>query len=182
MPKLADPIVPSGPRVILTTMGEKSDRRPPGDWEGFASRWLACLLVVLVRCVRRPALAYDLATETLSAARLWWQSVPDDDDAAGVWLLEHAARVLQTSVERKRVPAIERRRGHQPAPYGLSAAEQQEIARLAEAQLELSPSVQDAVDALVRTAPPPHLLAELRLSGLVDAEPLPNSDRHHHGA
>jgi hypothetical protein len=163
-------------------MGDVSDQRRPEDLEGFASRWLPCLLTAFVRCVHRTALAYDLATETLAGVRLWWDSAPTDDDAAGVWLLEHAARVLHTSVDRGQVTAIERRRGHGAARHRLSAAAQQEIARLAEEHLELPPRVQAAMEELARTAPAPHRLRQLELSSLIEAEPLAVPDGERHGA
>jgi hypothetical protein len=164
-------------------MGEVSDKRRRLDLEGFASRWFPCLLTAFVRCVHRPALAYDLATEALAGLRLWWDSAPADDDAAaGVWLLEHAASVLHTSVDRGQVTAIERRRGHRAAPHRLTAAAQQEIARLAEDHLELPPRVQAAVEELARTAPAPHRLRQLELSSLIEAEPLAVPDGERHGA
>jgi hypothetical protein len=53
-------------------------------------------------------------------------------------------------------------------------AEQQEIMALAEQHIELPVTARDAVDTLARMAPPPHALARLCRSGLVEAEPLPD--------
>ncbi|MBV8217980.1 MAG: hypothetical protein JO325_05930 [Solirubrobacterales bacterium] len=154
-------------------MGEVSGRKPENDYEKFVSDWLAALIAVLLRAVRDPALAYDLATETLAAAHLRWDSAPSGD--AGVeWVFRLCAEVLDTAVERERVPATERRGGQQPRPRRLTVAEQQEITALAEQQIELPPAARDAADALARTAQPPHALVRLRRSDLVEAEPLPD--------
>jgi hypothetical protein len=45
---------------------------------------------------------------------------------------------------------------------------------LAEHHIELPAGARDAADALARMAPPPHALAGLRRSDLVEAEPLPD--------
>jgi hypothetical protein len=76
-------------------------------------------------------------------------------------------------VERGRVPAAERRRGQQPRPRRLTVSEQHEIMALAEQHIELPAAARDAADALARMAPPPHVLARLERSDLVEAEPLP---------
>jgi DNA-directed RNA polymerase specialized sigma24 family protein len=132
-------------------MGELRDQRPdPGTFEPFAERWFAPLVGVFLRSVRHPALAYDLATETLAAAWLRWDAAPGGDEAVD-WLLQLAARVLDSTVERKRVPSVERRRGHR-------------------------------ADSLARMAPPPHVVTELRLSGLVEADPLPDHERDRYGS
>lgn len=152
-------------------MGGVSDHRSETGYETFLSHWLAPLVAVLLRAVRDPPLAYDLATETLAAAYLRWESAPSGE--AGVdWVLRLGAQVLNAAVERGRVPATERRRGQQPRPRRLTVAEQQEIMALAEQHIELPAAARDAADALARMAPPPHALARLRRSDLVEAEPL----------
>ena len=163
--------IPSGAIAILPRMGEVPDQPSKTGYETFVSRWLAPLVAVLLRAVRDAALAYDLATETLAAAHLRWESAPSGE--AGVeWLLRLAAEVLDIAVERERVPATERRRGQQPRPRRLTVGEQQEIMALAEQHIELPSAARDAADALARMAPPPHALAQLDLSDLVEAEPL----------
>lgn len=164
--------VPSGPIEMLLRMGELSDQRPEIDYEAFASEWLAPILVVFVRAVRAPALAYDLATETLATARVRWHSAPPEE-AAVEWVLRLGAHVLDATVERGRVPTTERRRGGQVPPRRLTVTEQQEIMALAEHHIELPGAARDAADALARMAPPPHLLAEICCSDLVQADPLP---------
>lgn len=159
-------------------MGELSEERRDTDYEAFLARWLAPLVAVFLRAIRDPALAYDLATETLAAAHLQWGSAPPGD--AGVeWVLRLGAQVLDTAVGRGRVPATERLRGHQPRPRRLTVAEQHEIMALAERHLALPETARDAADALARMAPPPHVLAELRRSNLVQAEPLPDVATDH---
>jgi hypothetical protein len=112
-------------------MGELPNNRPAtSTFEPFAERWFAPLVGVFLRSVRDPALAYDLATETLAAAWLQWDLAPRGDDGVD-WLLRLAARVLDATVE--------------------------------------------------RMAPPPHVVAELRLSGLVEVDPLPDHEREPHG-
>lgn len=141
------------------------------DFEAFARRWLVVVVTLLVRVVREPALAYDLATEAVAAARLRWKSAPGSDDQAG-WLFGISAEILSAAAERGRVPSNERRRGRRVEPFRLSVRDQQELMRLAEAHVELPPSASDGAAAIARSAPPPHRLRELRLSGLVEAEPL----------
>jgi hypothetical protein len=177
---LTQTAVLSGPPVILPMMGEVSDHTGR-DYELFANRWFVQLVAVFLRSVPDPALAYDLATETVAAARLQWESAPVGDEAVDR-LLRLGASVLDAAVEQRRVPSIERRRGRQPAARRLSAAEQQELMALAEAHIELPASAGDAADALARMAPPRHMLLELRLSGLVEAEPLPDRERTRDGS
>lgn len=153
-------------------MGDLPDQRPGIEYAAFAARWLAPLLAVFLRAIRDPALAYDLATETLATARVQWGSAPSGD-ASVEWVLRLGASVLDATVERERVPATERRRGGQPAPRRLTVAEQQEITALAEQHIELPGAARDAAEALARMAPPPHVLARLGRSDLVQAEPLP---------
>ncbi|MGI9099007.1 MAG: hypothetical protein ACR2H2_11055 [Solirubrobacteraceae bacterium] len=160
-------------------MAELSDQ-PTSDFQLFATRWLAEIVAVFLRAVREPALAYDLATESLAAARLRWRSAPDGPERVA-WLLELGAAVLATAVQRGRVPSTERWREQQPAGRTLTVAEQHELMALADARLELPAGAQAAADALARTAPPMHVLRELRRSDLVDAEPLPSArERHGH--
>jgi hypothetical protein len=152
-------------------MGGLSDQRPGAGYEAFVSHWIAQLVAVFLRVVRDAALAYDLSTETLAAAHLRWESAPPGE-AAVEWVLRLGAEVLDTAVERGRVPATERRRGDQPTPRRLTVAEQHEIMALAEQNIELPTGARDAADALARMAPPPHALAHLSRSDLVEAEPL----------
>lgn len=164
---------------MLATMAELPDQ-PQSEYERFATRWFAQVLAVFLRSVRIPSLAYDLATETLAAARLQWDLAPEGEDAVG-WLLGIGAGVLDAAVERGGVPCTERRRRRVFAPHRLTAAEQQQITALAEAHIELPASARGPADALARMAPPIHVLRQLRLSGLVDAEPLPNREHARDG-
>jgi len=161
-------------------VSESSDPQAT-DYERFAKRWMAALIAVLLRAVREPALAYDIATEALASARLRWRSAPEGRELLA-WLIELATAVLTQTVERGQVPSIERRREHQPAARVLSVAQQRELTVLAEARIELPTEAQAAADALARSAPPMHVLRTLRRSDLVDAEPLPERtlDRDDH--
>ena len=153
-------------------MGGLSDHRSETGYETFVSQWLAPLVAVFLRVAHDAALAYDLTTETLAAARLRWQSAPPGD-AAVEWVLQLGAEIVHAAAERGRVPTTERRRGQQPSPHRLTVAEQQEIMALAEQHIELPGEARHAADALARMAPPPNLLARLRGSDLIEAEPLP---------
>ena len=71
-------------------MGAVSDHAGR-DYQLFASNWFVPLVAVFLRSVLEPALAYDLATETIAAARLQWDSAPVGDEAVD-WL--PAARLI----------------------------------------------------------------------------------------
>jgi hypothetical protein len=163
-------------------MGELSDQPASPDYSEFVEGWYVQVVAVFLRAVRQPVLAFDLATETLAVARLRWGLAPSDDEARVAWVLGLGTNVLDAAVNRQRVPATERRRAGQPTPRELSVAEQQEILALAEEHLELPLAARDAADALARMAPPPHVLATLRPSGLVRAEPLPDRTEQRNGA
>lgn len=164
-------------------MGGLPDEPGQTDYGAFVERWYVEVVAVFLRAVRHPVLAFDLATETLAVAHLQWELAPAGEDALA-WALRLGGDVLDVAVRRQRVPATERRRAGQPTPRQLSVAEQQEIMALAEEHLELPADARDAADALARTAPPPHVLATLRPSGLITAEPVPEPDRarQHDGA
>jgi len=152
--------------------------QPDDGYGAFASRWLATVVAVFLRATRDPALAYDLATETLAAARIEWESAPGGDEAVA-WVLNLGFDVLTATVERRRVPSTERRRANDPSPHQLTAAEQQEIMALAEAHIDLPDTARAVSDTLARMAPPRHLLDDLRLSGLVEREPHPHQQIRH---
>jgi hypothetical protein len=171
--------VPSGPPPILSRMGEPVVD-PSEEFASFARGSLAPLVAVILRVVRDEALAYDLATEALAGARWRWESRSPGDDRFA-WLIELGGAVLAEAAERRRVPSVERRRQTgEPPSLTLTVADQQEIARLAEAYLELTPAAYEAAARLARTSPPLHMLREIGLSGLVDAQPLPDRKRDRH--
>jgi predicted RNA polymerase sigma factor len=161
-------------------MGELSSD-PTEEFESFARASLAPLVAVILRVVQDAALAYDLATEALAVASWRWESplAPGNDRLA--WLVGLGGAVLADAAERRRVPSVERRRrsGEQPS-LTLTIADQQEIARLAEAQPEVTAAAHEAAEILARTSPPLQLLREIDLSGLVDAEGLPERERERH--
>jgi len=173
--------IPSDVPLILIMMGELPDHAQR-EFERFAATWLAPLVAVLLRAVHEAALAYDLATETLAAARSRWDpAAPNQNDDRPAWLIELGGSVLAAAAERKRVPSVERRRrDREPEPRTLTIADQQELAKLAEARLELSPAATEAAEAFARTAPPHHVLGEIHLSGLVSAQALHDQERDRH--
>lgn len=161
-------------------MGELSDDTRQ-EFESFAHTSLPSLVAVIVRVVHDAALAYDLATETLAAAHWRWESPAPSRDDRFAWLIELGASVLADAAERTRIPSVERRRRTgEPPSHTLTIADQQEIARLADAHLELTPAAREAADHLARTSPPPHILRGIDLSGLVDAQALPDRERDRH--
>lgn len=161
-------------------MGEPSDDTRQ-EFEPFAQISLPSLVAIIVRVVHDAALAYDLATETLAAARWRWESHLALRDDRFAWLIELSASVLATAAERRRVPSVERRRRTgEPPSHTLTIADQQEIARLADAHLEVTPAAHEAAARLARTSPPQHILRGIDLSGLVDAQALPDHERDRH--
>jgi predicted RNA polymerase sigma factor len=161
-------------------MGELSGNTRQ-EFESFARTSLPSVVAVIVRVVHDAALAYDLATETLAAARWRWKSPPAPGEDRFAWLIELGGSVLATAAERRRVPSVERRRRTgEPASHTLTIADQQQIARLADAHLELTPAAHEAAQRLARTSPPQHILRGIDLSGLVDAQALPDHERDRH--
>jgi hypothetical protein len=146
----------------------------PHEFDAFVARWLAPIVAVLLRVVHDPVLAFDLTTESLAAARVTWPQTPDADDRLALLLGSIAPVILADAAARGEVPATERSRGRRPPVQTLTARQQRELTMLAEARLELPSDAQAAAEALARSAPPAHVLARLRGSRLVDAEPLPD--------
>jgi hypothetical protein len=138
-------------------------------------------VAIFLRSTGSSALAFDLATETLAAARTELEDPVEGDDGI-VALLKLGAQVFAAAAERQSVPALERRRHGQSTPLSLTVEDQQEVMRLAEAKLDLSPAAQAAAEALARSAPIPTSLRQIRLSGLIEAEPLAHHDRTTHDA
>lgn len=145
------------------------------EWEHFGRRWLPTLVAIIVRTVHDAALAFDISTETLAAASTEWARPIVGDDGL-VELLALAARTLDVAADRQSVPALERRRHRRSQPHRLTIDEQQAALRLAEAPLDLPPAAQAAVESFAQQAPPPWAVRRIRLSGLVEAEPLPHND------
>jgi hypothetical protein len=151
-------------------------------WSEFARHHVPLLVAVLLRVVGNPAIAFDLAAETLATLRRDWSESPADDEQRLIWAFESSRALLAVAVARGVVPSVERCRDRRPDHHTLSIVEQQQIARLAEQRLELPTRVQDMVDALARNAPSPPQLRALRCSPLVDAEALPDHERETDGA
>src|SRR5256885_1864031 len=99
------------------TMGELS-AKTEANWESFGRRWFSTLVAIFLWTVHDPALALDLATETLASAGTRWEQPPADDRGL-VNVIGFAAGILARAVERRRVPATERRR-YGLAPYRLT--------------------------------------------------------------
>lgn len=151
-------------------------------WDAFARQNLALLVTVLLRVVGNPAIAFDLAVETLATLRRRWSETPADDEERLIWAFESSQALLAVAVARGVVPSVERTRDQRPGHRTLSIAEQQQVISLSEQALDLPSRVAEMVDALARDAPPPQQLRALRCSPLVDAEPLPEHQRESDGA
>lgn len=152
------------------------------DWDDFARQHLALLVAVLLRIVSGPAVAFDLALETLATLRRRWSERPADDEDRLIWAFDTGQALITTAVARGVVPSVERTRDQRPDHKVLSIAERRQIIRLSEQRLDLQPRVQDVVDAMARNAPSPRQLGALRRSPLVGAEPLPDGERATDGA
>jgi hypothetical protein len=151
-------------------------------WDEFARQHAALLIAVLLRVVGNPAIAFDLAVETLATLRRRWGERPADDEQRLIWAFESSHVLLAVAVARGVVPSVERTRDQRSECRTLSIAEQQQIISLSEQRLDLPSRVHDVVDALARGAPPPRQLSSLRCSPLVDLEPMPDPAREPHGA
>lgn len=150
-------------------------------WDEFARQHVALVVAVLLRVVGNPAIAFDLAVETLATLRRRWSERPAEEEQRLIWAFESSHALLAVAVARGVVPSIERTRDQHSEHRTLSIAEQQQIISLSEQRLDLPPRVQDVVDALARNAPPPRQLSSLRCSPLVDVEPLPHLAREPDG-
>ena len=151
-------------------------------WDDFARRRLALLVAVLLRIVGDPAIAFDLALETLATLRRRWSESPVDDEDRLIWAFETGQALIATAVARGVVPSVERNRDQRADRRILSIAEQRQIIGLAEQRLDLPPRAHDVVDAMARSAPTPRQLRALGCSSLVGTEPLPERDRETDGA
>jgi hypothetical protein len=145
------------------------------QWDAFGRLHISPLLLIVLRTVHEPALAFDLATEALAALRTRYGTPPNADQALSD-LIDCAADQLSRAAEIGRVPTVERRRRGRTAPHRLTATQQQELARLAEQHLGLPENARDAADALARSAPSMEVLTHIALSGLVEAERLFRTD------
>jgi hypothetical protein len=131
------------------------------DWR---ERNLSTLVLVFVRAVRDPALAWDLAAETMAAATLAWTTFPGGSRMA--WVLEHGRRVLRDAQDTGRVSSQERTRNRAAATKTLTSDEQRALLEGACEPLDLDPEASAMVDALARGAPAPGVLLEIGLSPL----------------
>lgn len=121
-------------------------------------------VLALVRAVKDPALAWDVATEAMAAAALEWNAFPGGSRMA--WVLAHGRRILRDATDTGRVSRQERTRNHVTVPKTLSFTEQRELKALASEPLGLDPEAAAMVEALSREAPPPLVLFEIALSPL----------------
>jgi len=139
-------------------MGEESHR------DGWRSRNLSTVVLAVVRADKDPAFAWDVATETMAAAPLAWETFPGGSRMA--WVLEHGRRVLRDARRSGRVSSRERARNGAAVAKTLSIEEQDALRVLAREPLGLDPDAAETADALAREAPPPGVLSEVALSRL----------------
>lgn len=134
------------------------------DGDDWRSSHLATVIAVFVRAVRDPALAWDLAAETMASAALAWGTFAAGSRLA--WVLEHGRRVLRDTASAGRVPCVERTRNNVAAPRTLTVEEQAQVRELGDLPLQLDEDARLVVARLERDAPPPQLLHDLGLSPL----------------
>lgn len=84
------------------------------DGDDWRSSHLATVIAVFVRVVRDPALAWDLAAETMASAAVAWGTFAAGSRMA--WVLEHGRRVLRDTASAGRVPCVERTRNNVAPP------------------------------------------------------------------
>jgi hypothetical protein len=138
----------------------------PATW---ITAHLMSVVGVMLRVVREPALAFDLATELLAVAAMRWQRAPAEASRMA-WVLGFAPALIHRAVEADRVPCDERMRNR---PHLQSRALTREaiegIRGLLEVRLELDPEARRVAARLEAAAPPPGRLRRL-LSPLVHVE------------
>lgn len=139
-------------------MGVERDR---SDWR---EHNIATLILALVRALKDPALAWDVAAEAMASAALAWGTFSGGSRMA--WVLGHGRRVLEEARTSGRVPAQARARNGANAVKRLSADEQATLRALASEPLGLDSDAAAVVDQLAREGPPPHVLLEIALSSL----------------
>lgn len=139
-------------------MGSERDR------DSWRKRNMSALVLAFVRAVRDPALAWDLAAETMAAAALAWPTFPGGSRMA--WVIEHGRQVLRDAQEAGRVPSQERTRNHAAVTKTLGSDEQDALRSLAAEPLDLDPEALSVVAALARDAPAPGVLLDIALSPL----------------
>jgi hypothetical protein len=139
-------------------MGVDSDRY---DWR---TENLATVVLVFVRALGDPALAWDVATEAMAAASLSWATFPGGSRMA--WVLDHGRCVLRDARGSGRVSSHERTRNCATVAKTLGADEQHALRKAAGEPLDLDPDAAAVVYALEREAPPPRVLVDIALSPL----------------
>ena len=139
-------------------MGVERDR---SDWR---EHNIATLVLALVRALKDPALAWDVAAEAMASAALVWGTFSGGSRMA--WVLGHGRRVLEEARTSGRVPAQARARNGADAVKRLSADEQATLRALASEPLGLDSEAAAVVDQLAREGPAPHVLREIALSSL----------------
>jgi hypothetical protein len=155
----------------MATMGANPHH---DDWR---ERNLSTLVLALVRALRDPALAWDVATEAMAASTLVWATFPGGSRMA--WVLEHGHRIVREAQASGRVSSQARERNGAAVAKTLSTGEQQGLRELAGEPLHVDPDASATVDALARDAPPPNVLLDIALSRLTirGARELTSSER-----
>jgi hypothetical protein len=125
---------------------------------------------VMLRVVREPALAFDLATELLAVAAMQWERRPGDVSRMA-WVLGFAPALIHQAVETERVPCEERMRNRPHLEARVLTREALDgIRGLLDVRLELDPEARRVTARLEALAPPPGPLRRLALSSLVRVE------------
>jgi hypothetical protein len=134
------------------------------DRDEWRKRNLGTLVLALVRAVKDPALAWDIAAEAMAAAACVWSKFPGGSRMA--WVLGHGHRVLRDARESGRVSCQWRTRNHVTVSKTLSFDEQCELKDRSSESLGLDQEAAAMVESFAREAPPPPVLFEIALSTL----------------
>ena len=134
------------------------------DRDAWRKENLSTVVLVFVRVVRDPALAWDLAAETMASAALTWSAFSGESRLA--WVLEHGRRVLRDAANTGRVAHLERSRNNAGTPRVLAAIEQAQLLDLAQEPLTLDGPAREMAAMLQREAPARELINDIALSPL----------------
>jgi hypothetical protein len=138
--------------------------------DAWTRRNFAPVVAVVIRAVRDPALAFDLATELMAVAALHWDRYP----AVGsrmAWVLGFAPALVTRALDGDRVPRDERMRNRpRLEPRTLTDEYREWLRRLVDEPLDLDPEARRAAARLEREAPPPDRIRRVALSPLIRLE------------
>jgi hypothetical protein len=150
-------------------MTDLIDSNAEGSPAAWTSRSFATVVAVMVRAVRDPALAFDLATELLAVAAFRWDRYSAESRMA--WVLAFGPALVARALGGDRVPCDERLRNRpQLEPRTLTVEHLEWLRCLVDEPLDLDPEARRVAAQLEREAPPPGRLRRVALSPLIRLE------------